>query len=142
MLITSLICLSGLVVLFRPLRNKWFILHLVMVLAASWHLDKGHAYQMLARNSLLTFFCIHMVSINITTFILYWYDKGASMRGAWRISEKMLHTYAFLGGSLSALVAQNVLNHKRSKKSFRHMFIAVLILQLMLIVAAIYVLGK
>nr|WP_240545195.1 DUF1294 domain-containing protein [Sinorhizobium fredii] len=46
-----------------------------------------------------------LTSINLATYCLFWLDKRAAQRNAWRVSERMLLTFAAIGGSLGALLA-------------------------------------
>jgi uncharacterized membrane protein YsdA (DUF1294 family) len=46
-------------------------------------------------------------------------DKQAAIDGTWRISERTLLGIAFIGGSLGAVTAQQVLRHKTRKEPFR-----------------------
>lgn len=62
------------------------------------------------------------VIASLLTFILYAIDKSAAQKGAWRTQESTLHLLALLGGWPGALVAQQKLQHKSKKKSFRRVF--------------------
>lgn len=57
-----------------------------------------------------------------TTFCAYTLDKAAAARGAWRVSEGRLHLLSFAGGWPGALLAQQYLRHKSSKREFRQVF--------------------
>lgn len=59
------------------------------------------------------------VGASVITFLAYAKDKRAAQRNAWRTSETMLHLLAFAGGWPGALVAQQVLRHKSTKREFR-----------------------
>jgi uncharacterized membrane protein YsdA (DUF1294 family) len=71
--------------------------------------------------------------LNVVVFCVYWWDKQAAIERVWRVSERTLLTLAFLGGSLGAVAAQQMLRHKTRKEPFRT--------QLMLIVAFHVILG-
>ena len=71
--------------------------------------------------------------LNVVVLCGYWWDKQAAIERAWRVSESTLLTLAFLGGSLGAVAAQQILRHKTRKEPFRT--------QLMLIVAFHVILG-
>lgn len=53
------------------------------------------------------------------TFFLYWRDKFAAQRQAWRTPENVLHLFSVAGGWPGAWFAQRLLRHKSSKSSFR-----------------------
>ena len=59
------------------------------------------------------------VGASTITFLAYAKDKRAAQRNAWRTSEAMLHLLALAGGWPGALVAQQVLHHKSTKREFR-----------------------
>lgn len=62
------------------------------------------------------------LALSTITFIVYTIDKSAAQYGRWRTREATLHTLALFGGWPGALVAQRVLRHKSSKRSFRVVF--------------------
>jgi len=57
--------------------------------------------------------------INLTAFLMFWWDKDAARRGLRRIPESQLLGMALLGGGLGALLAQQILRHKTRKQPFR-----------------------
>ena len=94
-----------------------------------------------APKTLLLFLVYQFISINLVTFLAYWVDKRAAVRGAWRISERNLHALEMLGGWSGALAGQKILHHKNKKKSYRAEFAFVLIMQLGFIAVALHFLG-
>jgi len=83
------------------------------------------------------FLIAYLISINLTLFLLYLYDKiNAKLSGS-RVPEVILHLFALLGGSLMALLAQRLLSHKRSKKSFQNVFKKILLFQVLIVFAII-----
>ncbi len=66
-------------------------------------------------------FVIYTV-VSLLTFIMYFFDKSAARKGAWRTKESTLHLLSLVGGWPGALVAQQKLRHKTQKKSFRYVF--------------------
>ncbi len=61
----------------------------------------------------------YLIAINLTTFLLYGYDKFISSRKKLRVPELNLQTLALLGGSPAALLAQKFFRHKTIKSSFQ-----------------------
>ncbi len=57
-------------------------------------------------------------SASIATFLVYWHDKRAAVRGGSRVPEKTLHGLEFLGGWPGALAAQQLIRHKNRKVRF------------------------
>jgi uncharacterized membrane protein YsdA (DUF1294 family) len=62
------------------------------------------------------------ISMSLVAAAVYAVDKRRAIRGAWRISEATLHLVELLGGWPGALVAQQVLRHKRQKRGYMLIF--------------------
>lgn len=62
------------------------------------------------------------VALGSLTFLFYARDKAAAKKGAWRVSESTLHTFALIGGWPGAIIAQQTLRHKTVKPDFRGVF--------------------
>ena len=56
---------------------------------------------------------------NLLTFIIYEIDKSRAKRGAWRIPEKYLLSFAFLCGGFGAWLAGVTFHHKTRKWYFK-----------------------
>jgi uncharacterized membrane protein YsdA (DUF1294 family) len=52
------------------------------------------------------------------TYAFYAWDKHRSRTGQWRIPERMLHVFEFMGGWPGAFLAQRRLRHKTAKTAF------------------------
>ena len=70
------------------------------------------------------------VVLSVVTFIAYAGDKSAASRGSWRTPESTLHTLALVGGWPGALLAQQFLRHKSTKREFRQVFWATVLLNM------------
>ena len=78
----------------------------------------------------------YLAGVNVATGVLYAYDKAAATRGAWlRVPEGVLHAAALVGGTPAALVMQRALRHKTIKPTFRRVFIAIVLVQLLAVAA-------
>jgi uncharacterized membrane protein YsdA (DUF1294 family) len=66
---------------------------------------------------------ITLAVLNVFTFLLYGADKAAARRGGRRVSEKLLHLCALMGGWLGALLAQRLFHHKTGKCRFQFVFL-------------------
>ena len=62
------------------------------------------------------------LAASFITFLVYAIDKSAAKSGAWRKQETTLHALALVGGWPGAMIAQQTLRHKSSKRSFRNVF--------------------
>ena len=74
---------------------------------------------------------------NLVVFLRYGWDKYAAMQGFWRVSEAELLLLAFLGGSLGAKLAQKCFRHKTTKHPFARELNFVVMVQTVLLVAAL-----
>ncbi len=79
------------------------------------------------------FLIAYFISINLTLFLLYLYDKINAKLSGLRVPEIILHLFTLLGGSLMAIIAQRLLSHKKSKKNFQTIFKKILIFQALII---------
>ncbi|MBC7760870.1 MAG: DUF1294 domain-containing protein [Candidatus Saccharibacteria bacterium] len=75
------------------------------------------------------------LAASLICFALYAIDKRRAMVAGWRISERTLLFWGFIGGWPGAIVAQQVLRHKTRKKSFREAFWATVLVNIVLFVA-------
>ncbi|QOV89138.1 DUF1294 domain-containing protein [Humisphaera borealis] len=80
----------------------------------------------------------YLAAINVTTLLLYGFDKRQASTGGLRVPEKVLHTHAFVGGTPGAFCGQRLFRHKTIKGSFQRLFWGIFGLQLLLIAAWIY----
>ena len=74
------------------------------------------------------------VVASAATFIAYAADKSAATRGSWRTSESTLHLLSFAGGWPGALLAQQFLRHKSTKREFRQVFWTTVVLNVVALV--------
>ncbi|MDP1646381.1 MAG: DUF1294 domain-containing protein [Thiobacillus sp.] len=60
--------------------------------------------------------------VSLVTFLAYALDKSAAEAGCWRTQESTLHLFGLAGGWPGALLAQQLLRHKSSKREFQTAF--------------------
>lgn len=65
-----------------------------------------------------TYLGIAYVAINLTTFLLYAYDKTAARSSLWRIPERKLLGISMAGGCFGGLLAMSLTRHKIRKLRF------------------------
>ena len=75
-------------------------------------------------------------AISLITFFLYAADKSKAKRRAWRIPEKVLLGFSFLGGAVGGLCGMNLFRHKTKHWYFWAVNVIGLIWQVALIAAA------
>lgn len=79
--------------------------------------------------------------LNAATFITYAWDKRSAAGNTWRVRENTLLWLAFVGGSLGAVGAQQILRHKTRKEPFRTHLERIVILHLGLLAIWLFVPG-
>lgn len=62
-----------------------------------------------------------LVSVNLATFGVFWFDRVSAVEGRRRVSESKMLLFAFLGGWAGAKLAQSALRHKTRKQPFGKM---------------------
>ena len=77
----------------------------------------------------------YLLLVNAATFAAFAFDKMAAAAGRRRTPESSLLTMAFFGGSLGALLGQQVMRHKTRKQPFRGILIAIACLHIALLIA-------
>jgi len=95
---------------------------LFMLLAFKLKLHVGFAY---------------LISVNISTFLLYGYDKLTSKFSFLRVPEFVLHLFCALGGTPMAFISQKLFSHKTSKESFQQVFKIIALVHLILLTIAV-----
>lgn len=74
---------------------------------------------------------------SIVAFASYGVDKAAARRSAARVPERTLHLVDLVGGWPGALVAQQLFRHKTRKRSFRRVFWAGVVLNVLALAGAL-----
>lgn len=140
MVITFTAILLGLAAFIYPLRrNVFYILSSAIVIGSAYYIETHYfRTSVFSCKTMLLFLVFHIVCINISTFIAYWFDKRAAQKHQWRVRENDLHMLEFLGGWIGALLGQNIFHHKTSKKSYQSMYKLMIVMEF----AAIYVILK
>lgn len=62
---------------------------------------------------------IYLLAYNIVVFIIFGIDKYKAIKNKYRISEKTLIIFSSLLGSVGAVLAMIVFNHKTSATGFK-----------------------
>lgn len=79
----------------------------------------------------------YIIGINLITFVVYGRDKSQARRREWRTPESTLFILAIAGGSVGALLAMYLFNHKTRKRAFRFGIPIILLVQLFVILALV-----
>jgi len=80
------------------------------------------------------------LSVSVLTAIVYAVDKSAARRGRRRVPERVLLLLGLIGGWPGALVAQQLLRHKTSKRPFQVAFWATVVVDVLAVGALALVL--
>ncbi|GAB4196469.1 MAG: hypothetical protein Kow00105_10600 [Phycisphaeraceae bacterium] len=78
----------------------------------------------------MAYLIAYLATVNGVTMLTYAYDKHAATQRKRRVRERTLHLLALLGGSPAALVAQWLFRHKTVKRSFRTVFVGIVLVQI------------
>ena len=62
---------------------------------------------------------ICLLVINALALMLYGIDKRRAKKNRWRISEAVLQSVAFFGGSFGALLGMHLFRHKTNHRKFK-----------------------
>ena len=60
----------------------------------------------------------YLFAINLIAYLAFWADKRFAVRQAWRIPERTLLSFAFIGGWPGAKAGQRHFRHKTRKQPF------------------------
>lgn len=71
--------------------------------------------------------------MSIATFAVYAIDKFKAKHSMWRTPEKTLHIMELCCGWPGAMLAHKLLRHKSYKKSFRQVFWAMVVLNVVVL---------
>ena len=85
---------------------------------------------------------IYLILVNAIAFLLMLIDKQKAKKKKWRIPEATLMGSAAIGGSIGALAGMYTFRHKTKHPKFTICVPVILVLQLILAVAVIWLLHK
>ncbi len=71
-----------------------------------------------------------LLGINFITYLLFGLDKVKARKNKWRIPEKYLFLFTFLGGSLGAILAMKQFHHKTQKSEFKNVIFIIILVQI------------
>ena len=86
----------------------------------------------------MKYFLIYLVLINALAFLLMLIDKQKARKQKWRISEATLMIVAAIGGSIGSLLGMYTFRHKTLHKKFTIGIPVILVLQLAVAGAILY----
>lgn len=82
----------------------------------------------------LKIFVCYIAVCSLITFALYAVDKKKAQKDAWRIPEKVLLGFSFLGGGIGGYAAMRICRHKTKHWYFHVVNVAGIVWQVMLMV--------
>ncbi len=81
---------------------------------------------------------IYIIAINIISFIVMGVDKRKAQKRAWRIPESTLFVLAIIGGSIGSILGMHLFHHKTRHWYFLYGMPAILVVQILLVLALIF----
>ena len=131
----------GMLLLINPLRkNGFYMMHMLIVIGAAWCVETAYfpgiqlpVFITKWKSVALMFIALHLISINLVTFLAYGFDKHAAKTGDRRIPENQLHTLEFMGGWCGAILGQKIFHHKTKKRSYQSFFWAMLVVEVLIV---------
>ncbi len=82
-------------------------------------------------------FVFYLLIINALGFIIMSIDKRRARKNLWRIPERTLFAFAFLGGSFGVLMGIRLLRHKTRKPAFFVGIPVLFVIQVVLLIFSI-----
>jgi uncharacterized membrane protein YsdA (DUF1294 family) len=79
-----------------------------------------------------------LLAVNVVAFCYYGWDKMRAIGERSRVPELVLHGLAVAGGTVGAYAGMRLFRHKTVKGSFRIIFWFIAVVQVCLVVAALY----
>ncbi len=61
---------------------------------------------------------VYYLTLSLITTGMHMWDKKQAVRGRWRVKEKTLHSFEFLGGWPGALFITRTIRHKVQKPKY------------------------
>ncbi len=80
----------------------------------------------------------YLLAINIITFFVFGFDKNRAKRRKKRVSEIKLFFLTAVGGTVGAIAAMFMFNHKKSKPSFVFKTVLIVGFQLFMLYYLLY----
>lgn len=78
---------------------------------------------------------MYLIAINLITLLAMYIDKQKAKKSKRRISEKTLFTLVFLGGGIGGIAGMYIFRHKTKKTRFIIGFPAIVIFQILVVIA-------
>ena len=80
-------------------------------------------------------------AVNLTSFVVFGWDKSCALRGRRRVPERRLLMLAALGGAPAMLLGRSILRHKTRKQPFRSYLNAIMCVQSLAAIAVLVMLA-
>ncbi len=83
----------------------------------------------------ITLIFIYLAVINFICFVMMGLDKHKARKRSWRIPESTLFVLALIGGSIGSIAGMHLFHHKTRHWYFLYGMPAILIIQILIVVA-------
>lgn len=87
--------------------------------------------------NVITLITIYLAVINFISFTVMGIDKLKARKRAWRIPESTLFVLAIIGGSVGSIIGMHLFRHKTRHWYFLYGMPAILLIQILIVVALI-----
>jgi len=77
---------------------------------------------------------LYFIVINLSSFIIFAFDKFMAVQNRERVSEKKLHFFSMLGGFVGSSLSMILFHHKTAKSSFLNKHITIIFLWIVWII--------
>ena len=83
----------------------------------------------------ITLILVYLTVINFISFAAMGVDKSKARKRSWRIPESTLFVLALIGGSIGSIAGMHLFRHKTRHWYFLYGMPAILLLQILIVVA-------
>ncbi len=97
----------------------------------------SHKKDTLILMNAITLIIIYLIAINFISFTIMGVDKYKARKRAWRIPESTLFVLALIGGSIGSIAGMHLFHHKTRHWYFMYGMPAILIVQILIVIALI-----
>lgn len=80
----------------------------------------------------------YLCAVSLISAVICVYDKISAIRGWWRVSESLLMTLSFIGGSVAMYAVMRIIHHKTRHNKFMLGIPLMIVMQIVAVVVISY----